>query len=260
MICIACSKDHEKLASSHVISNFVRKRLAGIIREDGSKQYFFRWISQPKLPKQDLPKPALMCRECDSALGALVENEIAVLIMPSDVNVYAEWAKLPLSSVPIKGVFDSDFFLGVYNYQPERQWRIEKFALLTAWRALHAMHKDGLPLSTEFLESPRGGQINQHVLDHLFRNKKIEFGARAAFYYWSPYSVSVITGKDDEMPFAWTELGVAGEFLGVAVMFGYWVVVWPLFECEPDQVQEKLELLNRSCFLHWAAHVMKLLS
>jgi len=43
-----------------------------------------------------------------------------------------------------------------------------------------------------------------------------------------------------EMPFAWVELGDQNEFLGVAVMFACWMIVWPLFECELPRYSEKL--------------------
>lgn len=201
-----------------------------------------------------------MCKKCDNTLGATVERSTAALLMPEKVDLFDEWRQLPILEHQIYGVFDEPLPLGVYDYPLPQQFLIKKFALSTAWRALHALAKDGEKLSKAFLSSARGGSVNQSVIRHLFGDAILENRLDASLYYWPPQTVRFITGKDDEMPFAWVELGDQNEFLGVAVMFAYWVIVWPLFECEPPQRSEKFNRLNRMCFLDWVAQVRMQLS
>jgi len=267
MICIACGTEKETLAKSHVVPNFIRKRLTGEVRENGSKKFSFNWVDRKDLPKQDLPKPNLMCEKCDNDLGARVENGIAPLLMPSRVDVQEEWDKLEIFPHKINDVFDEPLTLGVYNHPLRDQWRLEKFALSVAWRALHDLSKNGELFSSEFLGSARGSDINKTVVSHLFYNDVLPdpyytLGStcNASIYYWSPSTVAFITNKDDEMPFAWAELAEGGEFLGVAVIFAYWVIVWPLFEYEDSQYSAKLKRLNKACFLDWIGQVNNQLS
>jgi hypothetical protein len=267
MICIACGTEKETLAKSHVVPNFIRKRLTGEVRENGSKKFSFNWVNRKDLPKQDLPKPNLMCEKCDSDLGARVENGIAELIMPNRVDLQKEWDKLDIYQHDINGVFDEPLKLGVYQLPIDAQLRVEKFALSVAWRALHDLSKNGELLSNQFLGTARGVDINKTVVSHLFYNDELpdpyyslELIYDASIYYWSPKTVAFITGKDDEMPFAWAELSEGGEFLGVAVIFAYWVIVWPLFEHDGSQYPAKLKRLNKACFLDWVGQVNNQLS
>lgn len=267
MICIACQTEKETLARSHVIPNFIRKRLTGEKRGDGSKKYSFRWIARKDLPRQDLPKPNLMCEKCDNVLGANVENGIAELLMPECVDAYEEWKKLPILPHEIDDVFDVPLTLGVYDYPLSKLWKLEKFALSVAWRALHDLAKNGAPLSSAFLDSGRGAHINQTVIRHLFHDDELpnpyytlQTTYDARIFYWPPASVVIVTNKPDEMPFAWVELEDDAELLGVAVMFAYWVIVWPLFEHDGSQYIAKLNRLNKLCFLNWAGHVREQLN
>ncbi|MCU1739865.1 MULTISPECIES: hypothetical protein [unclassified Pseudomonas] len=267
MICIACGTEKEALANSHMIPNFIRKRRTGEVRADGSKKYSFKWIDRKDLPKQDLPKPNLMCEKCDNDLGARVENGIAALLMPNCVDVHEEWEKLPIFPHEINDVFDEPLTLGVYDYPLNELWKLEKFALSVAWRALHDLSENGEACSSAFLGSARGSNINKTVVRHLFHNDELpnpyytlQTTYDASIYYWSPNTVALITNKVDEMPFAWTEVTEDDEFLGVAVMFAYWVIVWPLFEHDSSQYYAKLKRLNKLCFWDWWGHVHKQLN
>ncbi|RDX38959.1 hypothetical protein DZA52_01605 [Vibrio campbellii] len=57
------------------------------------------------------------------------------------------------------------------------------------------------------------------------------------------------------MPFAWAELGDENEFLGVGVILGYWVILWPLFEVSPIDYFDKLNKLEKLCFINWVGKV-----
>jgi hypothetical protein len=45
MICIACGIESEKLAKSHIVPNFVRKRLTGQLDNEGNKKFKYKWIN-----------------------------------------------------------------------------------------------------------------------------------------------------------------------------------------------------------------------
>jgi hypothetical protein len=260
MICIACGKEQQNLVNSHVVSNFIRKRLMGETKSDGSRKFSFRWVGRKDLPKQDLPKPRLMCKTCDNNLGKEVEDGIAELLMPDDVEAFDAWGDLPIRAHEIHGVFDDPLTLGVYDYPLSTQFMIEKFALSVAWRALHALAKDGEQHSCALLNSTRGANIDESVRHHLFSGACLQNTYDAFIYYWSPSTVNFITNNSGDMPFAWAELGDEGEFLGVTVMFAYWVIVWPLFERDRSQYSTKLDRLNKLCFMDWVAYVSRQLA
>lgn len=115
------------------------------------------------------------------------------------------------------------------------------------------MALEGKSLSSSFLSSPHGIKANQITKDDIFCHDEGP-NYPAFIYYWPPETVKLIGGG--EMPFAWAELGDNGEFLGVAVIFGYWVIVWPLFEDTDARYSAKRDSLNRLCFLNWFGQVM----
>ncbi|MEC6899604.1 hypothetical protein [Photobacterium piscicola] len=259
MICIACEKEHEKLAKSHVISNLFRKRMTGFLDQNGSRRFEFKCVGRkdlPKqnLPKQDLPKPNLMCTECDRNLGSLVERYVSNLIMPQDIEDWEQWKKLPIKPTPLDGVFDTTLWVGTYDYPEKNKAILDRFALSTAWRALHDMQKEGHILSTNFLNSERGKKVNKLAKDYIFEGVKIGELRDASLYFLGPKSAKIISGQETEMPFAWTELGKDNEFLGVGVILGYWIILWPLFEFSPDYF-DKLKQLEKLCFINWVVKV-----
>jgi len=256
MICIACDKKVTQLAQSHVISNSFRKRLTGIVDSSGNKKFKFGWVDRPDLPRQDLPKPRLMCPKCDNELGAKIEMGAPSLLMPTNVDCVQEWEQLPIESEPLYGIFDTPLYVGVYNYPENESEVIDKFSLSVAWRSLHAMAKDGEQLSKNFLASARGETINNLTKKILFHDLGQSCAPRVSLYYLGPKSAAMTTNSHDEIPFAWTEIGDSGELLGVGVAFAYWVILWPLFECEPIEYFDKLTRLEQLCFREWRGHMM----
>lgn len=255
MICIACEGNFEALAKSHVISNFFRKRITGWVDEKGAKKFRFTWVDRKDLPNQDLPKPNLMCVKCDSKLGSIVESNIPQLLMPSDIDNWGEWEKLPITQMAIDNVFDGFLWVGVYNYPNEQQNILERFSLSTAWRALHDMSREGRTLSSEFLKSKRGQLFDKLAKGYIFENKSRGEVRLASLYFLGPNSAKIISGQESEMPFAWAELGEGSEFLGVGVFLGLWVILWPLFESSASDYFDKLNKLERLCFLNWVGKI-----
>ncbi|TDM54404.1 hypothetical protein [Aliivibrio fischeri] len=254
MICIACEEEHEKLAKSHVISNLFRKRMTGFQDHNGSRKFEFKWVGRKDLPKQDLPKPNLMCTKCDSNLGSLVERYVSNLMMPKDIEDWQEWKKLPIKPTPLDEVFDTTLWVGTYDYPEKNKTILDRFALSTAWRALHDMEKEGRALSTNFLNSERGVKVNKLARDYIFKGVKAEDLRDASLYFMGPNSAKIMSGQETEMPFAWAELGEDNELLGIGVILGYWIILWPLFELSPDYF-DKLNQLERLCFINWVGKV-----
>jgi hypothetical protein len=253
--CIACNKNKVKLVQSHIISNFFRKRLTGEVDPAGKKKYKFSWVNQRDYPRQDLPKPKLMCEKCDSKLGSIIESHVPKLIMPQNINDIKGWRNLPIKFEALYELFKDPFWLGVYKYSEPERTILERFSLSVAWRALHSMAKDEKKLSLSFLKSNRGQKLNKAAKSYIFDNEIKSNVYPASLYYLGKNSAKFLSGKDDEMPFAWAELGEPNEILGIGVILGYWVILWPLFEFSAENYFDKLTKLERICFIHWAAQV-----
>ena len=253
MTCIACKQHDKELANSHVIPNFIKKRLTGDTTNKRNTKYKFQWINQPELPKQDLPKPQLMCKSCDNKLGSIVEGKVPLLLMPQLMDSLEEWEKLPIEIKALNNIFEDSFYVGVYNYPELEMELLKRFSISIAWRALHAMSKEGRRLSGAFLNSKRGLEINNKTIDYIFNNISRGTVPLASLYYLGPNTARNISGYDDQMPFAWAELGEGDEILGVGVLFGYWIVLWPLFN-EEDYI-DKNNKLKQICFINWVGQI-----
>ena len=254
MICIACENHYTKLSKSHVIPNFFRKRMTGV-NDDGTVKFAFTWINRKDLPNQDLPKPNLMCSVCDSRLGATVERNIPSLLMPSDVNKWSEWKKLPIRSHHLMDIFNTPLWVGIYDYPLMEQNLLERFALSVAWRALHDISREGRSLSSSFLSSQRGQLCNKLAREYIFDSKLGADIQPASLYFLGPKSAKIMSGNENEMPFAWAELGESGEIFGVGVVIGFWIILWPLFDLSAADYFQKMEKLENLCFIHWVGKI-----
>jgi len=256
MTCICC-KTNSVSARGHIISNFIRKRVTGIETRSG-KRFEFHWSGQ-KGPTQDLQKRLLMCKACDNGAGSAIEERSATLLMPPDPSNPDQWDEMPLVPVELLEFAGEPFKLAYYDYESSAdQDYLDAFALLTAWRAVHALALDGQPAASKFLNSPKGKAVDIEVADYLHEVHTSNQIApqpvpTAALYWQGPRMAVILSGKDDEMPFAWAVLEDQ-EPLGVAVLFGFWVILWPFFD-ESDE-PEKYETLKRKCFIDWNVEIM----
>lgn len=256
MPCICCKEDND-LIDSHIISKFVRNRLTGI--ENGaSKRFEFRW-SNGRRPTQDLQKRKLMCSTCDNEAGSVIETLASRLLIPADPTSPTSWERLPfrvedlieIGSKPVRGA--------VYAYDtPKENDCIAAFALLTAWRALHAMALDGEAAVINFLNSPQGAAIDHQTASyfhsvHTTKRVGTPPSPAAHLYFLGPKSAAIISGKNDDMPFAWGFLDDDGP-LGIGVVFGYWIILWPFFDESTDP--QKAAALRQACFIHWHGQIV----
>jgi hypothetical protein len=258
--CICC-EGNGPLAKSHVISNFIRLRLTGIADGKSQTKYHFRLLGSERVQiSQDLPKPKLLCTTCDSEFGSTIERPASQVILPQgDVSTPQAWYSLPIRTheLPFK-VADLPFKVG--SYQPknfEDDCALEKFAVLTAWRALHAMSRGGDEKAREFLESDDGRILDTSTIQFLTTansNDYFVYPYLATIHFLGPTYAASVTGLVDEMPFSWTLLQTK-EQSAVAVMLGYWVIVWPLLADE-DSRRNFHELLKLT-YVNWHAGVIR---
>lgn len=264
MKCIACHNE-TKLIKSHVISNFVRKKLTGEVINKNTA-YRFNWLNRPDLPQQDLPKPLLMCAECDSAFGESIERDAATVLIPEtkngDENYWKVWELLNIHSEKMEDVLNDSFYLGVYKYPDQTLSLLREFATLTAWRALHAIARDDeQSKSREFIESQNGVEFDNLVIKYLTSSKESKEEAAkqvstASLYYWGPNNAILLTSKNDELPFAFAELSDCdGVLLGIGVVFAFWIVLWPVFADADTDSPQKMTKLHQQCFERWFAQM-----
>ncbi len=256
MKCICCV-DSENLIESHVISKFVRMAITGIDAKNAMK-YSFQWCGRRDLPRQDLPKPKLLCDECDNGFGGTIENPASTILLPAGhLGQISTWNKLACKTRAMSLPLGKNS-MEVWEYQidePDRDCVLRKFSVLTAWRALHAMARDGQEDVAHFMRSEDGSRIQRAAVDFLTtadQESYLFFPYLASLYFLGPASAATISGADDEVPFAWSFLETETEF-AVAVIMGFWVIVWPLLP-DSDSRRNSSALLH-AVFVDWHAQV-----
>lgn len=255
MICIYCREPGRDMANSHVISKFFRNRLTGIVDQEGKKRYSFQWIGRPDLPKQDLPKPNLLCIEHDNKFGDVIEGLASSLIIP-DKSYFLEktvappnWrgAELDLSTGGLRPISVA------YYASPDHveDDAVSRFAVLTAWRALHALRLDNVEAVIAFLASEEGMRVNDETIAFLDVTKKeadLLYPYGAQFYLVGPRFARDITGSDEDMPFSYQYLERDGQRC-IVVLMGFWIIIWPLMH----QDDPKLDIyqIRQMVFIDW---------
>ncbi len=256
--CIYCGCDDVMLADSHVIPKSIRKRLTGLKTSSGNTQYKFRWFDRPDLPSQDLPKPNLLCERHDNLFGSKIEGFAAQALMPAKHD-FSQSHHLPpnwkIISLPLD---EGEVRVGSYN-APDAKFddAVRKFAVLTAWRALHALRLDGEKPVVDFLRSVEGEQLNASTIrflnldtDHI----DLLFENFAEIYFTGPDFAIDLTGSDEDMPFAYAYLERNNQ-IAIGVMMGFWVIVWPLLK-DSDPMRDYEEICNM-VFLDWREYMLK---
>lgn len=230
------------------------------VKTSSGKRFTFQWCGQQSLPKQDLPKPKLLCSRCDNEFGRTIEGPASMVLLPKgDPGSLEAWNNLPYSvtTMPFQ-IGGKDFKVGEYQIERnDHDCALRKFSVLTAWRALHAMGVSGDMDAVNFLASADGKKIHDETVNFLEKvgpETYLQFPYLALLYFLGPIHAAVITGKSDEVPFAWAILQ-SGNQSGVAVMLGYWVIIWPLLP-DHDPRRNPHELLYLT-FVDWHANVMQ---
>lgn len=259
MNCIYCEED-KPLVESHVISNFIRMKLTGIVGQNSTKKFRFRMLGHKIYLTQDLPKPQLLCKECDNGFGTHIERMASRVMLPNgDISSPQAWNTLPLNmrSLPFE-IAGLPLIVGSYQLRDfEDDCALQKFAVLTAWRALHAMARDGNEEVREFLESDGGRRVNSTTIQFLKQansNDYFIYPYLPTLHFLGPTSAANISGVDDEVPFAWAFLKSDKQNC-MAVMLGYWVIIWPLLP-DDDSGRNFHELLELT-YIDWHAFVVQ---
>lgn len=258
MKCISCVES-EDLVESHIISNFIRMAITGIGTKKARK-FSFQWYGRRDLPRQDLPKPKLLCSKYDSDFGGTIENRASTVLLPAgDLGNITAWNNLACETRTLSLPLGKNS-LRVWEYQidePDRDCVLRKFSVLTAWRALHAMATDGEENVLNFMRSEDGARIQRDAVEFLTtadQESYMFFPYLASLYFLGPASAAAISGSDDEVPFAWTFIETEKNF-AVAVIMGFWVIIWPLLP-DGDSRRNSLDLLH-AVFIDWHAQVYR---
>lgn len=259
MKCICCDKDGATV-DSHVISNFVRKAITGIETPMG-KKFQFSYFGRADLPKQDLPKPKLLCQHCDNKLGSTIERSAASVLIPNgDLSLASTWKQLPLEYFDILDIGGSSLTAARYSIDDViLDCAVSKFSVLTAWRALHAMNAERNSDAVDFLASEEGRLLHGttvRFLEDSDHTTYLHFPYFSQLYFFGPKSAATISGADDEVPFAWTFVR-AKDQLGIGVILGYWVILWSLVSDDDPRI--KFRDLLRPTFIDWHVKVNKTL-
>lgn len=260
MKCICCNRVGD-IADSHVISKFIRNKITGIDTGKG-KKYEFQWCGLKGLPRQDLPKPKLLCKTCDNMFGGTIECAAAELLLPhGDASRLEVWKQLSLRTRRMP--FDVEGLpFDVVEYQALSDVAantLRKFSVLTAWRALHAMRSQGAKDATDYLASSDGQRAHDETIQFLeddFPGADLLFPYYSELYFLGPVRAACISGSNDEVPFAWTFIGDSSQ-AGVAVLLGFWIIIWSLIpETDP---RSDFNELQRLAFTDWMGHVVRAL-
>ena len=259
MECICCITG-TPIVDSHIISNFIRKAITGIETPNG-KKFQFSYVGRRDLPKQDLPKPKLLCEYCDNNFGSTIEKPAASVLIPGgNLASISVWNELPLHYVNILEIEGRPLTAAQYKIESDlKECAVFKFQVLTAWRALHAMNANGDRDAVEFLASDEGKRLQKTTTRFLTKSDHknyLHFPYYSQLYLFGPRSAACISGADDEVPFAWTFIR-SGEQIGVAVILGYWVILWSLLS--DDDPRSNFRELLFPTFVDWHAQVNRML-
>lgn len=254
-----CCGSTEGNVDSHVISRFIRMAITGMVGTSGVK-FRFQWCGRKDLPRQDLPKPKLLCESCDNDFGVRIEKPASKILLPTgDISEVCNWECLPYiqREMPFL-VGGHSFKVGEYQIDDDDDdFALRRFSVLTAWRALHAMREEGNSEVNRFLDSEDGQRLQSETVDFLGRPEAsgyMHFPYLATLYLLGPYSAAAISGSDDEVPFAWAFIQSKGQS-GVAVLLGFWAIIWPLLP-DGDPRRNSIEL-QRGTFVDWHAQVVR---
>ncbi|MDQ0083352.1 hypothetical protein J2W35_003716 [Variovorax boronicumulans] len=223
-MCVKCKFKPADM-KSHVVPKSIRNRLFGEHRSKGTR-FAFEYAGRKDLPKQDFPKPELMCASCDNGLGGMLEKDIPKLLMPKDLGSWEQWVRLGLKPASL-GVYH------LFDYRGSAAFtQIERVAALTAWRAMHAMARDGSAILDGLLTSPAGMDLDRAMIAYIENGTPLGGVAlsKPSLWWLSAQQIIDVTGEDDRLPISWGALGTLGTpgDVTLAVLFGFWLVTWNL--------------------------------
>lgn len=248
--CILCHK-HQQLAKSHVVSDFVQQRLMGEVTPGTTKHLLKFSTGGRTWPlSQKLPQFPLMCADCDSEMGSKIEGPGAMALLGawSVTNPCEFSGNVRLRSREVKR--DAGASLWAYEVWPDDlalQKALDKFAILTAWRAMHAELILGTTPVTEFLATNEGANLDA-VTRKMLQGHTVsarENPNRASLLALPVSTLFELTGSKS-LPTLCTGFATLGEANAIVVRFGLWQVVWPLNYQASEMLYELEEELLRA--------------
>ncbi len=235
-ICILCHNE-KTLIESHVVSKFLRKLVFGPADESGRYN-----LAHGKTPPgrssatdtsttrfrqaQDLPKPHLMCSQCDGSFSGL-EDSLSNIIRAARLredprNIYLESclsAEMPLDLKRYRQ----------YNLDAESANIVERVGVLTCWRALHDTSSNSA-LLFDYLASPAGLKMQADALSFVGGNQPNTSG-RLWVLLPTPELAREVGGAGDIATYGWDVHRFRSSETQhinyvVSLWFAHWLLIW----------------------------------
>ncbi|GEM_PF-5269406 len=249
-ICILCHNE-KTLIESHVVSNFLRKLVFGPADKSGSYNLAhgktppgFSSTTDTSITRfrqaQDLPKPRLMCSQCDSSFSGLEESLSKIIraarLREDPRNIYLESClatELPLNLKRYRQ----------YKLDAERANIVERVGVLTCWRALHDTSSNSA-LLFNYLASPAGLKMQADALSFVGGNQPNTFG-RLWVLIPTPELAREVGGAGDIATYGWdvhrfqSKETQRTDYM-VSLWFAHWLLIWSPQPHSSDPVVSEL--------------------
>lgn len=249
-ICILCHNE-KTLIESHVVSNFLRKLVFGPADKSGSYNLAhgktppgFSSTTDTSITRfrqaQDLPKPRLMCSQCDSSFSGLEESLSKIIraarLREDPRNIYLESClatELPLNLKRYRQ----------YKLDAERANIVERVGVLTCWRALHDTSSNSA-LLFDYLASPAGLKMQADALSFVGGNQPNTFG-RLWVLIPTPELAREVGGAGDIATYGWdvhrfqSKETQHTDYM-VSLWFAHWLLIWSPQPHSSDPVVSEL--------------------
>lgn len=270
MTCICCGGPGPCI-QSHVISKFIRRACTGV--DDpitGNTRYDFIWKDEAGPRRsQDLPKPRLMCAECDGWFGKRIETRARESLMPNGFNPLdaSTYHQLDgrLDSEGVAELGGAPVTMGVYRDDgTDDDYFRQMFSVLVGWRALHAMaDSERTGVAANYLRTPTGLATHNATLAYLLNASPNDYLVRCPtpvrLYIQARPSAGFIAGAEDRLPFATALFQTSGAApVAIFVAFATWVIIWSLVsERSIDEPLPRFKSVRTACFVDWHAALVR---
>lgn len=268
-ICILCHNE-KTLIESHVVSKFLRKLVFGPAEKSGSYN-LAHGKTPPRLSSatdtsvtrfrqaQDLPKPRLMCSQCDGSFSGL-EDRLSKIIRAAGLredprNIYLESCLATEIPLDLKRYRQ-------YKLDAVSENIVARVGVLTCWRALHD-NSSNSALLYDYLASPTGLKMQADTLSFVAGNQPSTFG-RLWVLLPTPELAREMGGAGDIATYGWdvhlfpSKDAQYPNFV-VSLWFAHWLLIWSPQPYSSDPVVSELvgDLRARGIAESWPLEILR---
>lgn len=146
------------------------------------------------------------------------------------------WDKLPFYDSLVGTFKGNEISFPAYDYAEPEATEIDRFAVLVAWRALHAeaISHNVSRILMEFMKSPVGQRLDQSAKTFIAGAalRECDGVERPDLWRLHPQMLVDISNDEEELPISWGIIGQS-KVEAVVVLFGFWLVFWRVSFDEP---------------------------